>query len=110
MWSAILATGILLFVIGTLATLLNFYLSFLRFPLHLARGGTAENYRFISGLPMFGSLSLWISAPLLSAHPVAMWSALILSLLDTAGLHWFVGTMLYYSITHTPPNSDGRAP
>ena|SRR5688572_6792431 len=92
----VLATvGICLFVVGGLVTSLNFFLSVLRFPLHALRGGTVENYRHISGLPLIGSLLLWGSAVLLRENPIAVWSALALSLFDTAGLHWFIGVMIY---------------
>lgn len=89
--------GVALCGLGTLLTCLNFYLSFLRFPVHRWRGGTETNYRWVSGFPVFGSLFLWIGAfPLsVTGHSVLAWTAIIISLFDTGGIHWFAGVMLY---------------
>jgi hypothetical protein len=96
------AIGIVLLALGTLITSVNCYLSFLRYPVHLLRGGTQENYRWVSGLPVFGSLLLWISVPFLSALPGLMCFALLFSLLDTVGLHWFVVAVLMDYFCATP--------
>jgi len=90
--------GIVLFVAGALITCLNFYLSFLRYPVHLLSGGYRDNYRWVSGLPLFGSLLLWISMPLLRDAPSMIWWALVVSMFDTAGLHWFVGVVLWQAL------------
>jgi hypothetical protein len=34
-----------------------------------------------------------------------MWTAIVISLFDTAGIHWFAGTMLYMTLFHR--RSDG---
>jgi hypothetical protein len=93
--------GIALFALGTFISGLNFFLSFLRYPLHRYRGGTRENYHWISGFPAIGSLLLWISAYLLAGIPALMWIALAISLFDTGGLHWFAAAMLYAWIKHS---------
>jgi len=74
---------------GAFLTAVNFYLSFLRFPLHLACGRSRETYRWVSGFPVFGSLMFWISIPLLPSAMLA-WCAALVSVFDTGGLHWFV--------------------
>jgi hypothetical protein len=84
--------GVILFVLGALVTVTNVYVSFIRYPVHLAFGGTRETYRPVSGIPLVGSLFLWLSIPLLSSVGL-VWSAAALSVFDTGGLHWFVGTM-----------------
>lgn len=84
--------ALILFGIGGLLTLWNFYVSFIRYPAHLLFGGTRETYQWVSGVPLFGSLLLWISIPMLSSVSL-QWFAAILSVFDTAGFHWFVGTM-----------------
>ena len=84
--------GLVLFAIGTFLTVSNLYLSFLRPLIHLLKGGTRETYKWVSGIPLFGSLLLWISIPMLSTVPLR-WIAAILSLFDTGGIHWFVATM-----------------
>ena len=90
-----LTVVVALFGLGTLITCVNVYTSFIRYPLHRWRGGTADDFRWISGFPLFGSLFLWLAALLLIPWPVLMWTALVISLLDTGGLHWFAGTMIY---------------
>ncbi|WP_145431109.1 hypothetical protein [Lacipirellula limnantheis] len=84
--------GMVLFALGAFVTLANVYLSFIRYPVHLALGGTRETYRWVSGFPLVGSLFLWLSIPLLSSVGLR-WFAVALSLFDTGGIHWFVGTM-----------------
>lgn len=80
--------GIILLALGTFVTLMNVYLSFIRYPIDATR----ETYRWVSGLPLVGSLSLWLSIPLLSSVGLR-WFAAVLSVFDTGGVHWFVGTM-----------------
>lgn len=87
--------GMILFATGAFFTLMNVYLSFIRYPLHLALGGTRESYRWSSGAPLIGSLLLWISIPLLSSVGLK-WFAAVLSIFDTGGIHWFIGTLLFY--------------
>lgn len=96
---------IAVFGLGALVTLCNFYLSFVRYPVHRLRGGTRENYRWISGLPLFGSALLWLAAGLTNSATL-MWSSLILSLFDTGGLHWFIATMLWYEVLNKPRTKE----
>lgn len=84
--------------LGAFVTCLNFYLSFIRYPLHRARGGTRETFQWMSGFPVVGSLLLWIGAAFLYQWPAIMWSAIILSLFDTGGIHWFIVVMLLQSL------------
>jgi hypothetical protein len=91
--------GLILLALGTFITCINFYLSFIRYPLHRLRGRPREDYRFVSGFPAVGSGFLWFAAILLADHLRLMWAAIAISLLDTGGLHWFAGMMLYAAIT-----------
>lgn len=84
------AAGIILLSVGGCITLINVYLSVLRYPLHRARDG--GSYRWVSGIPVLGSLLLWISIGLLPS-PALRWIAGIVSVMDTGGIHWFIGTM-----------------
>src|SRR6476646_7226256 len=86
------AVGIILFALGTFFTVMNAYLSFVRYPVHLALGGNREAYRCVSGVPLIGSLCLWLSIPLLSSVGLK-WVAASLSVLDTGGIHWFIARM-----------------
>ena len=93
--------GSILFGLGALVTALNVYRSFLRYPIHRARGGARETYRWISGIPLFGSLLLWVSIGLLPTHGLK-WLADLLSIFDTGGVHWFMGTMLWTGTAARP--------
>ena len=84
--------GFILFAVGAFVTVMNAYLSFIRYPVHLALGGTRETFRWVSGIPLIGSVCLWISIPLLSSVWLK-WCAAALSIFDAGGIHWFLGTM-----------------
>ncbi len=102
MWTLInIAKGFAL--LGGALSAHNFYLSLLRYPLYRLCGGKRESYRFVSGIPLFGSLLLWIAAPFLRSEPVWMWSALVVSFFDTLGLHVLAIVMLI-AAWHKPSN------
>jgi hypothetical protein len=90
--------GLALLGLGTLVTCVNVYTSFIRYPLHRWRGGTRGDFRWVSGLPVVGSAFLWLAALWLARQPALMWTALVISLFDTGGLHWFAGTMIYMTV------------
>src|SRR2546423_8809318 len=75
---------------GLLITLLNFYTSFVRYPLHrlFSRG---KSFIHSSGVPLVGSALLWVGALMLvsTGSSRLAWGACLLSLLDTGGIHWF---------------------
>ena len=82
--------------LGALLTALNFYLSFVRYPLHhLIRRG--QPFKFSSGVPLVGSILLWVGAyMLLSAGALRLGAfALIISAFDTGGIHWFFLSLGY---------------
>src|SRR4051794_37286374 len=83
------------FALGASLSLLNFFLSFVRAPL-LRAGGRSP--RFVSGIPLFGSLLLVVSATLLWSQRRLALSALALAALDTGGIHWFVGVLLWEAV------------
>jgi hypothetical protein len=88
----------ILFYLGGYFCGLNFYLSCLRYPLYRVCGGEKDEYQWISGAPLVGSLLVGIS--LISLHKIT-WMlvlGLILIVLDTGGLHWFLGTMFYHEV------------
>lgn len=82
-------------VVGSALCLLNIYLSFVRYPLHLRRGGTRENYKWVSGVPIFGSLFVLGGLRAVSFSPVLLGAGLLLAVLDTGGLHWAAATLLF---------------
>lgn len=87
------------FVFGSHISLTNFYLSFLRYPIYRLRGGDERAYKWISGIPILGSLCIVVSMLLINMPDWLWWLGLILALLDTAGLHWFVAVMAYMFVT-----------
>ena len=102
---------------GLAVVSLNFYLGYLRYPLYLASGHPKESYKFISGLPLLGSLAVWIGAPFLRSYPWVIWPSLAVSLLDTLGPHVLLvvlAIMVIKSIRDkggpAPPTSSAPAP
>jgi hypothetical protein len=76
----------LLLVVGGCCCCINFYLSFLRYPLYkLLR----KEYRWESGLPVFGSLFVAIATALLWHQTRIAWLGSFLIAIDTGGLHGF---------------------
>jgi hypothetical protein len=89
---------IALFGLGGWLCCLNFYLSFLRYPVHRIMGKTKEDYRWISGIPLFGSLFVAVSLFQFWRSPWLLALAVVLIVIDTGGLHWFLGTVFYYEV------------
>lgn len=75
-------------------SLLNFYLSFLRNPIHRLLGGAPDDYHWVSGFPVVGSLFIVLSLVLMQTNSWPLWLGIICAALDTGGLHWFGGAML----------------
>lgn len=91
-----------LLVLGGLICLLNFYLSFLRYPILCARGVSRDEYRHVSCIPLFGSLAVLIalSLGLDGALRMAAWTLFVL---DTGGPHWFVASLVFQSLRARDP-------
>lgn len=90
--------GWVLLIVGGTICLLNVYLSFLRYPLHRALGRKRESYRWVSGIPILGSMTLVLAWTFWTRHQESLAidvAVASLALLDTGGIHWFVGTMAY---------------
>jgi hypothetical protein len=77
---------------GAFLCVLNFYLSFLRYPLYCIRGRKGQ-YRHVSGAPILGSLLVVVLLIPLGLHNWARIAAFSLAAIDTGGLHWFFGIM-----------------
>lgn len=85
---------------GGAISCLNFYLSFIRYPLHRWRGKPRSEFRWISGFPLVGSLGLVIGLVLMrfsrGVLPTPLLAvALVIAVLDTGGIHWFVATQVW---------------
>jgi hypothetical protein len=87
-----------LFAFGAYLCALNFYLSFLRYPLYLRRGLPKESYKFASGIPIIGSLILFLLARYTNLPPVMFYAAIGLIIADTGGIHWAVASIAYYGL------------
>jgi hypothetical protein len=96
--------GYILFALGALISCLNFYLSFLRYPLYRLLG---REYRWESGLPLFGSLFLVVAVVLLRESPGFFWGGLALALLDTGGLHWFLAVIIWHGVFRRDRTDSG---
>lgn len=53
------------FVFGCYLSLINFYFSFVRYPIFRLRGGNTDDYRSISAVPLLGSLLIVAALPFL---------------------------------------------
>jgi hypothetical protein len=73
----------------------NFYVSFLRMP--FARWRRRE-VRYESGAPLVGSLILVWFAAWHRAEPGWFWASLAIAVLDTGGLHWVLGSVLWIEV------------
>lgn len=85
------------FVLGAFFCVINFYLSFLRYPIYLWRGHQKESYRFISGIPVFGSLIVYLLLRHMNLPPAMQYVAIGLIAIDTGGIHWAIGNIIYHS-------------
>ncbi len=97
----------ILLVTGGLICLLNFYLSVLRYPIHRLRGGKKEEYKWASGIPMFGSLMVAISLIKFWQPTWLLITAIVLILIDTGGIHWFSGVMLWQRFSRNEKDVSG---
>jgi hypothetical protein len=87
----------ILLVLGGGLCALNFHLSFLRYPLHRIRHPT-EEYRFVSGIPLFGS-AMVLAALIIGALPKwAVVAAWVLIAVDTGGIHWFIVVLAWAAL------------
>lgn len=92
-----IALGLL--ILGGFVCCLNFYLSFLRYPLHRLGGGSKESYHWVSGFPLVGSFFVAI-ALLKYWHNTGLFvAAMLLIAIDTGGIPWFLGSILYQAVT-----------
>ena len=96
----LLLAGYGLLAVGGFVCALNFYLSFLRYPLSRLRG---QPFQWVSGFPVIGSLLVVACLFVLALPPWLFWVAVVCAVLDTGGLHWFAGTMFWYWLR--PPRS-----
>ena len=85
-----------LLAIGGTVCCINFYLSFLRYPLYRLRRGRKEDYKFVSGFPVVGSLFVGLAMLSLRQTQWVLVPAIALIVIDTGGLHCFLAMMCYH--------------
>jgi hypothetical protein len=82
------------FGFGVFISALNFYLSFVRYPLFRLRGRAAE-YRNVSGFPFIGSVAVLFA---LIGFQFSLWAwivGILVAALDTGGPHWFIASVVW---------------
>jgi hypothetical protein len=80
------------FAVGVFFCCLNFYLSFLRYPVCKWLG---YEYKWVSGAPLIGSLLVVMVLPGMREVPFIFWLGVVAAILDTGGFHWFVASQLW---------------
>jgi hypothetical protein len=71
--------------IGCLFSISNFYISFI------------SRKKLGSGIPILGSLMIFLSLFFIENLYVLIF-ILFIALIDTGGIHWFIGTIIYEKI------------
>jgi ABC-type proline/glycine betaine transport system permease subunit len=82
--------------IGIILSVMNFYISFLVKYIE-------KNNKIGSGIPILGSLLLFISLFFIKNN-LMFYTISLFALLDTGGIHWFIITILYYKIQNLGEN------
>ena len=83
---------------GSLICAINFYLSFLRYPVFLRGEGKKEEYRHASGFPLVGSALVAAALVFGDFDHWIFWSGIVVALLDTGGIHSFLATVVWHSL------------
>jgi phosphatidylserine synthase len=86
-----------LFFLGALICAANFYLSYIRYSLFYMTGRQSE-FRYVSGIPLVGSLIVVLSLIFLRLPHWATLAGVVLAVLDTGGIHWFIGSVAWHSM------------
>jgi len=81
--------------LGSLVCATNFYLSYVRYPVFFLTGRKAE-FQYVSGFPIVGSLIVTACLIFLQLPRWAVVAGIALALLDTGGIHWFLGSLLWH--------------
>lgn len=91
--------------LGALIGMVNFYLSFLHYPVHILFRGSKEDYRYVSGYPVMGSVFVFVgySYSQLDFIPAA---SLALVFLDTGGIPWILFMCLLMALKSKVSNES----
>jgi len=78
--------------LGGLICAINIFLSFI---LPLIKMLRRRESRTASGFPIVGSFMVVVALVGHSFPAWLRWMSIVLALLDTGGIHWFLGTLIY---------------
>jgi hypothetical protein len=73
-------------------------LSYVRYFLHLVFRKKSE-YHFVSGFPIVGSFLVVDCLAILRFPRWALIAGVVAAVLDTGGIHWFIGIVGWHEIT-----------
>jgi hypothetical protein len=92
--------GWILLSLAAFIAAMNFYFSFLRYPIYRLMGW---KYRWVSGAPVVGSIFLVVGLLFLWWLPAAWWRAGVIALFDTGGFPWFLVVMFLMTFVWSKP-------
>lgn len=68
----------------------NFFLSFIRPWLHKHRTGSVDGYKFVSGIPVIGTVLSLLGLTIGYGATIPIFLAGVATMLDIGGLPWFL--------------------
>jgi hypothetical protein len=86
--------------LAALIAAFNFYLSFLRGLIYRLMGW---EYRWVSGIPVIGSICLALALLCISLSPAVWLCASLIAVFDTAGIPWFILVMFLAAFVWSKP-------
>lgn len=95
-----------IFGLGGFISILNFYLSFIRYPLHCLLS-LKDDYKNISGYPMLGTVLNVISIIGFWGTKMALLATVFL-FIDTGGFLWFAYSMLVQQLKRNKNNQSSQ--
>ena len=85
--------------VGSMISVFNFYLSFIRsYWIRWRQGIPLNQQQHVSGVPLFGSLLAVLGAFALPENSVLFVPVLLIAFFEIGGLHVFAGVMIYDKI------------
>lgn len=95
------------FSFGVVICAVNFYLSYVRYSLNRVFSKKTE-YHFVSGFPILGSFLVVVCLAMSRFPRWALIVGIIAAVLDTGGIHWFIGIVGWHKIiwNYKPARND----
>lgn len=76
--------------LSLLIAVVNFHLSFIRPLLHKRRTGSLDGYKFVSGIPVVGTVLALLGLAIGYGATIPIYLAGVATILDTGGLPWLL--------------------